>query len=91
MPAIYDLLTMPKTLRLAWSKVKQRNSAAGIDEQTVADFDRDCGRQLQILSDQLKSGNYKPQPYLVVEVPKKKDASEMRKLSMLSYYYNVVG
>lgn len=59
MPAIYDLLTMPKTLRLAWSKVKQRNSAAGIDEQTVADFDRDCGRQLQILSDQLKSGNYK--------------------------------
>lgn len=23
------------------------NSAAGIDEQTVADFDRDCGRQLR--------------------------------------------
>lgn len=90
MPAIYDLLTMPKTLRLAWSKVKQRNSAAGIDEQTVADFDRDCGRQLQILSDQLKSGNYKPQPYLVVEVPKKKDASEMRKLSMLSVRDKIV-
>ncbi len=90
MPTHYEAISSMVSLRNAWIRIKQRNSAAGIDGMTVADFDRDVNRQLQILSDQLQEGKYKPQPYLYVEIPKKKNPDECRRLSMLSVRDKIV-
>ncbi len=78
----YETVSSTVSLRNAWTKIKQKNRAAGIDGVTVADFDKNVSWQLQNLSDQLQVCNYKPQPYLIVEIPKK-NKNETRRLSML--------
>lgn len=78
----YETVSSTASLRNAWTKIKQKNRAAGIDGITVADFDKNVSWQLQNLSDQLRVCKYKPQPYLIVEIPKK-NKDETRRLSIL--------
>lgn len=82
MATSYETVSSITSLRNAWTKIKQKNRSAGIDGVTVADFDKNVSRQLQSLSDQLRVFKYKPQPYLIVEIPKK-NKDETRRLSML--------
>lgn len=89
MPSAYETLISISSLRKAWIKIKQKSRAAGVDGITVADFDKDVNRQLQSLSDQLRVHKYKPQPYLIFEVPKK-NKDEVRRLSMLSVRDKIV-
>ena len=89
MPTAYETIISLSSLRNAWTKIKQKNRAAGIDGITVADFDKDVNRQLQCLSDQLRVYKYKPQSYLIFEIPKK-NKDEVRRLSMLSVRDKIV-
>ena len=71
-----------QVLNKAWQIVKSKGAAGGIDGITIADFAKVKHREIQSLSQELKTGKWKPQPYLEVEVAKKKDPNEMRKLGM---------
>jgi len=61
------------TLYHAWSMVKSKGSAGGVDGVTIEKFNKDRTHQIkQILTD-LQNGTWKPQPYLQIEIPKSKD------------------
>jgi len=49
-------------LRSAWEKVRSKAGSAGVDEQTVARFQRQEERELQKLREELREGTYRPRP-----------------------------
>lgn len=54
----------------AWLKVKANAGAAGIDEQSVAEFEQDLKGNLYKLWNRMSSGSYFPPPVKQVEIPK---------------------
>ena len=54
----------------AWLRVKANKGAAGIDEQSIAEFERDLQGNLYRLWNRLSSGSYMPPPVRAVEIPK---------------------
>ena len=54
----------------AFQKVKANGGAAGVDHQTVEDFERDLMKNLKRLSEQLREGSYRPQAVRRVWIPK---------------------
>ena len=64
----------------AYQKVRKGGKAAGIDQQSWADFDKEPERNLYVIWNRLASGSYHPQPVREVEIPKK-DGSK-RKLGI---------
>lgn len=79
-----------QVLNKAWQIVKSKGSTGGIDGMTIDDFSKVKNKEIQSLSHELKSGKWKPQPYLEIEVAKKKDPNEMRKLGMTSIRDKIV-
>lgn len=62
---------IPKTLVwAAWQKVRANQGAAGVDNQSIADFEADEKRQLYKLWNRMSSGSYFPPPVRAVEIPK---------------------
>lgn len=87
--SLFQKLCLDSTLQTAWKLVKSKGSAGGIDGVSLAEFECNLYSNLQSLVNDLKSGKWKPQPYLQIEVPKK-NKDEMRKLGMLSIRDKVV-
>jgi RNA-directed DNA polymerase len=56
----------------AWKQVKANSGAAGIDQQSLANFEEDLGGNLYKLWNRMSSGCYLPPPVKGVEIPKKK-------------------
>ena len=56
----------------AYSKVKSNKGAAGIDEQTIEDFERNLKRNLYKVWNRMSSGSYFPSPVRTVMIPKAK-------------------
>lgn len=54
----------------AYQKVKANKGAAGVDGQSVAEFERDEKDNLYKLWNRLSSGSYVPPPVKAVEIPK---------------------
>ena len=54
----------------AFKKVKANQGAAGVDGQTIADFEADLSNNLYELWNWLSSGSYFPPPVRRVEIPK---------------------
>ncbi len=54
----------------AFKKVKANRGAAGVDEQSVAEFEEDLSNNLYKLWNRLSSGSYFPSPVRRVEIPK---------------------
>ena len=54
----------------AYRKVKENRGAAGVDRQSLEDFDRNLTNNLYTLWNRLASGSYFPPPVLMVEIPK---------------------
>ena len=54
----------------AFKKVKANQGAAGVDEQSIADFEADLSNNLYKLWNRLSSGSYFPPPVKRVEIPK---------------------
>lgn len=86
----FDLLYRPSTLLAAWNAVKTKGSSGGVDGVTISDFDKQAKAQIVQLSEKLKAGTWKPLPYLQIEVPKKKNAEEMRRLGMAAICDKIV-
>jgi len=55
----------------AWKKVKANKGAAGIDDETIADFEGDLKNNLYKLWNRMSSGSYFPPPVKAVAIPKK--------------------
>jgi RNA-directed DNA polymerase len=55
----------------AYEKVKANRGAAGVDEESIEEFERDRERNLYKLWNRMSSGSYFPPPVRAVEIPKK--------------------
>jgi RNA-directed DNA polymerase len=59
--------------RLVWNaylKVAANKGAAGVDRQSIEEFERDLKGNLYKLWNRLSSGSYFPPPVRMVEIPK---------------------
>jgi RNA-directed DNA polymerase len=54
----------------AWLKVKRNQGAPGVDEQSLAAFEKDLKNQLYKIWNRMSSGSYFPPPVKAVEIPK---------------------
>jgi RNA-directed DNA polymerase len=55
----------------AYRRVKANKGAAGVDEQSILEFERDLRGNLYKLWNRLSSGSYFPPPVRAVEIPKR--------------------
>lgn len=55
----------------AWKRVKANKGAAGVDEQSIAQFEQDLKGNLYRLWNRMSSGCYFPSPVRAVEIPKR--------------------
>ncbi len=64
--------TISKGLILeAYKQVKKNKEAAGIDQESLEQFEHDLKDNLYKLWNRMSSGSYKPPPVRAVEIPKK--------------------
>jgi len=68
--SLIDKVWRDATLQKAWQQVRKRRGAAGIDGISIARFERQAPKYLGELAEQLKTGNYRPEPVRRVEIPK---------------------
>ena len=54
----------------AFKRVKANRGAAGVDGQSIADFEADLRNNLYMLWNRLSSGSYFPSPVRRVDIPK---------------------
>jgi RNA-directed DNA polymerase len=60
--------------RLVWEayqQVKANHGVAGVDEQSLSEFERDIGNNLYRIWNRMSSGSYFPPPVMAVAIPKK--------------------
>ena len=63
---------IPKQLVMqAYKLVKSNAGAAGVDQQTIADFEQNLKKNLYKIWNRMSSGSYIPQPVKAVAIPKK--------------------
>lgn len=67
---LFDKVFSEKNLLAAFQQVAQKKGAAGVDHVTVDEFERRLPDSVWELSDQLKSGAYRPQAVRRVNIPK---------------------
>lgn len=77
-----------QTLYSAWTSVKLKNSAGGIDGFSVLDFENKLEHHLAELQNELKERKWNPEPYLRVDI--KKNETEKRRLGLLSVKDKIV-
>lgn len=58
-------------VREAWTRVKANRGAAGVDGESIAEFESDLHGNLYKLWNRMSSGSYIPPPVRAVEIPKK--------------------
>ena len=54
----------------AYRRVRKNGGAAGVDRQSLEEFEQDLPNNLYKLWNRLASGSYFPPPVLMVEIPK---------------------
>lgn len=86
--SLYAMLCREDTLYEAWKTVKGKNASGGIDGVTLSYFEDNLASFLSELSGELCAGTWSPEPYLSIEIPKKKN--EKRRLGLLSVKDKIV-
>jgi retron-type reverse transcriptase len=66
----------------AYQRVKANDGAAGVDGETVEEFERELKGNLYKLWNRLASGSYFPAPVRAVEIPKKHGQGKVRVLGV---------
>lgn len=77
---IFDKIISVADLTEAWLLVKKKGSAGGIDQVTIETFGNDSEKILLSLSAKLAKGEYVPEPYQRIYIPK--DENESRRLGL---------
>lgn len=68
--SLSDKVSAPRVLRWAFTKVKAKGGAAGVDHQTVAMYEQQLEQQTEYLARTLKVGSYQPAANRRVWIPK---------------------
>lgn len=68
--SLMDKVFAPKTLAVAWTKVRANKGAAGVDGQSIGRFAAKAEAYLLELSAALREGRYLPQAVKRVDIPK---------------------
>lgn len=68
--SLIDKIQSLRTLNAAWQQVAANKGAAGVDKVTLERFEENAGMYLEELSDDLRTGRYKPQAVKRVHIPK---------------------
>ena len=68
--SLLDKVSALATLNVAWTKVRSRDGAAGVDGQSLEKFAARSGDYLAELSQALRAGTYRSQPVRRVDIPK---------------------
>jgi len=72
-----------RTVWEAYQQVKANRGAAGIDDETIDDFEQDLSKNLYKLWNRMSSGSYYPPPVKQVEIPKASGARESWECSLV--------
>ncbi len=87
--SLVDKVYQPKTLRVAWEKVKANRGSGGIDGQSLEEFERGLDEHLSRLHEELRTDRYRPLPVRRVEIPKAGKPGETRPLGIPAVYDRV--
>lgn len=68
--SLIDKVYRPTTLYAAWRMVKANKGSAGSDRQSIEDFERKLGDNLDRLHQELREGKYRPRPIWRVYIDK---------------------
>ena len=60
----------------AWKQVKANQGAAGVDKQSIAEFETNLRNNLYTIWNRMSSGSYMPPPVRAVAIPKKTGSGE---------------
>lgn len=86
--SLYETLCKEETLYESWKAIRSKKAAGGIDGVTLACFEDNVQKHITELAEELRKGTWAPEPYLGIEIPKKKN--EVRKLGLLSVKDKIV-
>ncbi|MCB0275924.1 MAG: CRISPR-associated endonuclease Cas1 [Calditrichaeota bacterium] len=78
----------PEKLRYCWQQIRKKNSAGGLDQQSVEDFTRHTEQRLTHLFNQLNERSYLPQPGKLIHLAKSDGGS--RPISLASIEDKIV-
>lgn len=81
-PSLFAKACAAKNLWKAWKRVQQNGGGPGIDGVTVESYERQIGRTLEQLRQQLVNGRYRPAPVRRVTIPK--SSGGVRELGILT-------
>jgi RNA-directed DNA polymerase len=70
----------------AYKRVRANQGAAGVDEQSIAEFEEDLANHLYKLWNRMASGSYFPSPVRRVEIPKGKGGVRALGIPMIPSY-----
>jgi len=87
--SLIDKVYAEETLWAGWRAVKRNGSSAGIDGQTVRQFERDAGKRITQLHEQLRTEAYEPRAVRRVLIPKG-SSGELRPLGIPSVSDRIV-
>ena len=68
--SLIDKVWSPRTLLAAWEHVRANGGSGGVDRQTVEQFEIGLEQRLATLSDELRTGRYRPRPVRRTYIPK---------------------
>jgi len=85
---LYLQLCNKESLYNAWQRVKEKNTAGGVDKQTVENYSENVDKNLDELLNLLSSGQYIQQPYREILIPK--NENEKRRLGLLTVNDKIV-
>ncbi len=66
-----------QVVRKAYEQVKANRGTAGVDDETLEDFEKNLERNLYRIWNRMSSGSYFPPPVRVVEIPKEGGKREL--------------
>lgn len=80
--SLMDKVCHGQTLSLAWEKVRSNAGACGVDNITIARFNKDSQTRLLAVKEYLESDRYLPSPVKRVWIPKPGKAKKKRPLGI---------
>jgi group II intron reverse transcriptase/maturase len=87
--SLVDKIYKLKNLELAWEKVKRNKGAAGVDGQSIDEFENHRGENLKRLHDELKNKLYQPQPVRQQLIPTSGQPGKYRPLGIPTIFDRV--
>lgn len=70
-PKVKSFVISKRVVLEAWEHVRANKGAPGVDEESIADFERDLKGNLYKIWNRMSSGTYMPPPVRAVQVPKR--------------------